>query len=104
MRRTTNTDRESNLREAIGEALREARAAAGLTQGALQARMASALDVQALSPMMISRVERGERALSLAEMDVLCELLGGGPGAFLQALRQALTPPRRTKKGPGAAW
>lgn len=85
------------MREQLAALLRRARKRHGLTQSVLQARLAAALGVEAVAATTISRYERGELAPTFGTLDALCELLGGGEGALIQALAEALgeRPPGR---------
>lgn len=86
-------EREEKIRRNIGLAIRAARLRAGLSQSETQARLARALGVDVVAPATLSRYERGERSPSFGTLDALCEVLGAGEGALMNAIQTALTAP-----------
>lgn len=59
----------------IGERLKEARIESGLDQAELAAELSMALDVE-YSAQVVSKMERGMRAVRDKELKVLAEILG----------------------------
>lgn len=73
---------------AVVALLREARAAAGLTQCGLAAALAK-------SQSFVSKVERGETRLDIAQLRTVCRALGTSLPAFVARLEERLTAPAR---------
>ncbi|HEY8375057.1 MAG TPA: helix-turn-helix transcriptional regulator [Nannocystis sp.] len=89
-RRSSDEAREAHVRRELARLLRQARERAGLSQAALQARLAAALGVESVAATTISRYERGQAAPTLGTLDALCELFTGREDALVAALAQAL--------------
>lgn len=88
-RRSSDEAREAHVRRELARLLRQARERAGLSQAALQARLA-ALGVENVAATTINRYERGQAAPTLGTLDALCELFTGQEDALVGALAQAL--------------
>lgn len=89
-RRSSDEAREARVRRELASLLRRARERAGLSQAALQARLAAALGVESVAATTISRYERGQAAPTLGTLDALCELFTGREDALVTALARAL--------------
>lgn len=89
------------MRRELADLLRRARERAGLSQAALQARLAAALGVESVAATTVSRYERGQAAPTLGTLDALCELFSGREDALIAALAQALgeTPEMTQRRG-----
>lgn len=89
------------MRRELADLLRRARERAGLSQAALQARLAAALGVESVAATTVSRYERGQAAPTLGTLDALCELFSGREDALIAALAHALgeTPEMMQRRG-----
>lgn len=89
-------------RARLSALLKQARAREGLSQVALEQKMAAAMGVESIASTTISRYERGDVTPPLETLDVLCEVLTGREDALGDALADALerlpAPPARKRK------
>lgn len=82
-------ERDAQVRAAIAELLKQARAAQGWTQEELRRRLEAELGTP-VHAMSVSRYERGDAMPPWGTLDALCRVLSGRKDTLTKALAEAL--------------